>query len=177
MRLRLIGRVQIVCLGVEFAGQRVNLLNIRRNLVFEPQFTDLCFALLFDPRDRLVGETELFGSAEELRRQFLLAQFHLELREAMELLQKPRIDLESSCATCAVPPFWKNSIQSEEAPVGRFPDVVERIFDLFWGLVDAARADVEHPDPFLQRFGKRPADRHHFADAFHLGADAPVGAL
>ena len=38
-------------------------------------------------------------------------------------------------------------------------------------------ADVEHPDGLLKSLLELPADRHHFADGFHLSSDDPACAL
>ena len=58
----LIGGVEIIGLGVKFSREGVDLLDEGGDLVLDPQLPDFLFSRFFDPGDRLIGKSELFGS-------------------------------------------------------------------------------------------------------------------
>ena len=72
------------------------------------------------------------------------------------------------------PPFFEKLVKGKKPPICRLGDLFFRIFDRMGIVSESGSADVEHADGFLQCFWKRPADRHHFANAFHFSADASV---
>ena len=129
-------------------------------------------------RDPFVGEAVALGLFELLfgnRVEVLLLKVRLEVYQRLDLVQEPRVDARHLSDLFDRVPLGEREANVVEA-VGRGCDQLLRDqlgVELFRLVL---LAGLEAADGFRERVLERAADRHHFADAFHLHAQQRLGA-
>ena len=146
---------------------------------------DRGLALAGQPRQPGIGEALRleFEQPGALVRQAALADLLLGRDQVADLLEKPGIVLADALDLLDVE-AEPESLGDHPQPVGGRPRQrrqhaiarpvgVREPLDL--DLVQALEVGLQGAQRLLQRFLKRPADRHHLADRFHRGGERRVG--
>ena len=176
--VRLVGRVEIVGLGGELRGGRVDVGQPRLDAVLFPGRPRRAGRLAGEAIDPTVAETQLLRPPQPagLERRSGLGKLAVHVDHLPKPVQEPGVDVGQP-----VDLFHRHAVaqslgNGKDAQRRSVLDLVPYIFELEQVRFETIGADIEHPEGLLDNLGKAPADRHDFADAFHFGADANGGA-
>ena len=97
----------------------------------------------------------------------------MHLNDLGHLLDEPRIELRLMNDFCLRDAVIERRRHLIQPLCGR--DAQRRGWDVFHAAAETSDADVERTQGLLQGFGEGAADRHHFADRFHLGGQPRIG--
>ena len=93
----------------------------------------------------------------------------------LHFIQEPRVDFGQRMDLFRCHARSKRFAKREDAARGRVLNLFLEIGDRKITILlrgESLRAHIEHTDCLLQDFFKIAADRHHFADTLHFGADS-----
>ena len=184
-----VSRVEIRRERLEFRRAGVDEIVARREPDAFPRGENVRFRRAEQVRDLPVGKAEAFRlqkqrgislqPGERSRGLYLVR----ERRQLLEFPQKPAVDPADFMHFVDGPPArerrsdGENAVRRGETQRAFQSRVAERLRSRVLPVgAETVAADFERAQPFLKRFLERAADRHRFADGFHLRAERRIRA-